>query len=600
MGFFFTSTSPRGDTNVTTADVSATPTIIKSKWYGKHRATSTAGASGSSTTSAPVQQPINRSGTPLSSTQDNHATRHISGSQSLSYSSSKRSASYVATRSSTMPAVTSPQRRPDTRTMTLAARLNELESSNAQGLLDDDGYRILRQNLFATFTSSTPHVPSEAPPVRITTPGLAKRGESSTSSSKQPPDSNFHVSREKAASIRSNQSRSTVSTVMTNLFRRATGRPSMSSTDAPASESHLDDTGSIISDRSRFSFSRPSASFLRGGPSTHSLSQASSTGSFNSDTYSNSLSQSQQDLRSITSSRRTGRSGLSGRGPPSAYKSVGSGKSTASGSGSNSGQWTDARINADLLMDDDEHRQTSAELKAEIVAVEAEYKRILDNYHGAEMAVQAKQHHTTSSSTVKQSSRPISQITVTPETTTFTIIPPAKDSTPITINAPPASSTPAKRTLSLSKSPFADVLRRKASSESSSKHRGTSPGPSSSHLEATSPGPSIFRNGTISHGQRKSSLPDQSSNTLLQPDLPTVRGRTSRSQSNLKSGLSSSTEDAEFGKLEPGQEAMSRSNRDLDKIRKSREDAVRRYDGRLEYLRAKLKSAEIHERLLKK
>lgn len=43
-----------------------------------------------------------------------------------------------------------------------------------------------------------------------------------------------------------------------------------------------------------------------------------------------------------------------------------------------------------------------------------------------------------------------------------------------------------------------------------------------------------------------------------------------------------------------------KAQKNLDRIQSSREDAVRRYENRLEYLRTKLKSAEIHERLLKK
>jgi len=35
-------------------------------------------------------------------------------------------------------------------------------------------------------------------------------------------------------------------------------------------------------------------------------------------------------------------------------------------------------------------------------------------------------------------------------------------------------------------------------------------------------------------------------------------------------------------------------------IRRRREEVTRRYESRLEYLRARLKSAELHEKLLKK
>jgi len=50
---------------------------------------------------------------------------------------------------------------------------------------------------------------------------------------------------------------------------------------------------------------------------------------------------------------------------------------------------------------------------------------------------------------------------------------------------------------------------------------------------------------------------------------------------------------------EEDQEAR-RHQQQLERIRMSKEDAVKRYESRLEYLRTKLKTAEIHERLLKK
>jgi len=49
---------------------------------------------------------------------------------------------------------------------------------------------------------------------------------------------------------------------------------------------------------------------------------------------------------------------------------------------------------------------------------------------------------------------------------------------------------------------------------------------------------------------------------------------------------------------EDGEET--RGRKQLERIRTSRQDAVKRYNTRLEYLRTKLKSAEIYERLLKK
>jgi len=69
----------------------------------------------------------------------------------------------------------------DAVTMTLAQRLNELAIANDQGLLDDDEYRLLRQNLFERFTSNSA-VPTEAPIVRMSNVGSSSSAPTPSSS----------------------------------------------------------------------------------------------------------------------------------------------------------------------------------------------------------------------------------------------------------------------------------------------------------------------------------------------------------------------------------------------------------------------------------
>ncbi|PPQ96245.1 hypothetical protein CVT26_005572 [Gymnopilus dilepis] len=66
--------------------------------------------------------------------------------------------------------------------MALAQRLNELAAANAQGLLNDDEYRLLRQNAFEQF-SAEPVPPKPRPPSpRLAIPPSQPRGKSTVSS----------------------------------------------------------------------------------------------------------------------------------------------------------------------------------------------------------------------------------------------------------------------------------------------------------------------------------------------------------------------------------------------------------------------------------
>jgi len=60
--------------------------------------------------------------------------------------------------------------------MSLAQRLNELESANENGLLDDDQYRLLRQNLFERYTLPADVQTNIVPATRTSPPpGMSMR-----------------------------------------------------------------------------------------------------------------------------------------------------------------------------------------------------------------------------------------------------------------------------------------------------------------------------------------------------------------------------------------------------------------------------------------
>ncbi|KAG8895550.1 hypothetical protein FRC00_007303 [Tulasnella sp. 408] len=303
----------------------------------------------------------------------------------------------------------------------------------------------------------------------------------------------------------------------------------------------------------------------RGSSIQRVMASSKSSGSLGSE-----YSQSQQDLHSL-SSKRTGltggsrATGRSARGPPSSYN------------------LRRAMVEG---MDDDEddaHRQSSAELRTEIAQVEAEYKRIMDNYHGAEMATLAK---LPSRTTVKELS--------------FAAVSSMADSSG-PINQEKTASNHVKSRSSQSKLSVSlgrfGSLRRKGSVS------GSQTTPSSPALQ-----PAL----SLSHKSSMMSLPTNgrpsfnksSSNLMLPPGNMSIRSRPSNvsAMDRPPSALGLAGMDgSEEVDLEDEEEREARkAQKNLDRIQSSREDAVRRYENRLEYLRTKLKSAEIHERLLKK
>lgn len=96
-----------------------------------------------------------------------------------------------------------PRTHTDVITTTLAQRLDELAAANSQGLLDDDEYRLLRQNIFERLASGS-SVPQEAPLVPIVS---------------HPPNAyNLASAKSRSPSVRS---KSSISSAMSTLFKRS-------------------------------------------------------------------------------------------------------------------------------------------------------------------------------------------------------------------------------------------------------------------------------------------------------------------------------------------------------------------------------------------
>ncbi|KAG8998013.1 hypothetical protein FRB93_013906 [Tulasnella sp. JGI-2019a] len=567
--------------------------VLKSKWYGKSRSTPPSISISTSSSRPPSPQRISAPTSLLA--RDMARSTLSSPTSSGSRDRLPSPLSSAPSSSRTRDSLSSPGSPPslDNSALILASRLEELELSNAEGLLDDEGYRILRQNLFNSYANpKTIVLPSEQSPVRVSASSPKPNGSSSRGTSIRPPsNSNFHISGVKAESIRSN-SRSTVSTVMSNVFKRPlprSGRPSMSTTDSELTHDNV----SVYS-----GVSRTSASMH------HALASSKSSGSLRSE-----YTQSQQDNQSL-SSRQTGRSGLT----------AGSSRGASSRSGrTNGGSAPPSAFNlrratlADDYDDDDDdpHRQSAAELRTEIAQVEAEFKRIMDNYHGAELGMLATLPVGSAAAASASSNRPlsaISQATVTESTWTL-----VSSTHPLIDDSsgggkkngmPSAYISPnSPKTSALSR--FGS-LRRKVSNTTSFKSSTPSQKSRRSTTAQATLTPAVRSAGKVSSPISQSTITTRSTpNLLMRPTTGgTVRGGRLSDVSSQDRPLPATPvslnheDDALCGVSDDPD--LRASQKQLDRVRMSKEDAIKRYEVRLEFLKTKLKTAEIHERLKKK
>ena len=432
--------------------------------------------------------------------------------------------------------------------MTLAQRLGELATANEQGLLEcvvffhffsqwtlgltgtccsDDEYRLLRANLFERFTNVST-VPSEAPIVRLSVPAH----QSSSSFFCPPPvcdivtntrlvtDSHIpspspHVSR--PASVHSKVS---IVSTFSGLLRRATSRRFNSSPGSrpPTSSDSmiLPSTSSPVQNRT---FPRY---FLRREASDSSLGSEISA------------HRTSEYQRGGTPTSRK-----SARNPPSSY----------SNRGFKSAQHTPVRDQKHRSSGEfdlnGEHTQSVKELRAEIEAVEAEGRRLLDAFNGLEL-----------STLTKQQRRPVPMQMAT-------------ETNEGSIRSGRSASLRGPRQMNLNSQPLVSqpitLSRKNSLSSMSSRGRSIS-------------------------GSHHPPLPTGSSNSL---------GRYGTS-----TGSTPSVNNAGFPTLETVKEAsdpaLAALESEMADIRRRRAEVVARYEAKLELLRAKLKGAEMHEKLLKR
>ncbi|KAF5382720.1 hypothetical protein D9615_002836 [Tricholomella constricta] len=455
-----------------------------------------------------------------------------------------------------------PRQPTDNVTMTLAQRLNELAAANSEGLLNDDEYRLLRQNLFERFATTTT-VPTEAPVVPVARP--RPRGASASQEGKPTsrPLSNFQVEVNRSPSIRS---KSSVASGVASFLRRATSRRTPSGSNDYSDTSSLFSSASVTSNIFKRGLSKKSsASSVRTTTSrTHAdtISISSRTGmgsqSDHSPLFSSSASRSAASIRRLAT-------------PPSSFPSRIIGNETPS---------RNSAFNPD--MQDDERLQTTTEIRQEILAVEAEARRLMDAFNGLEMTTLAKLQ--------RYQGRSLLQDSETVADSMWTLIPDGRSQRRIVIAdndmVSLRSATSAGTGISMT---------RKARSKASLA--------ASASLNSTRPGSLHRKNSSSSVGSQERKLGGRS-NIPPVPALPSSYGHLGvGSVSNVSLARSHVTMSAVPEDEQAGADTRTDEGKiegEMDDIRRRREEVNERYAARLEYLRAKLKGAQLHEKLARK
>ncbi|KAF7346141.1 hypothetical protein MSAN_01840900 [Mycena sanguinolenta] len=452
----------------------------------------------------------------------------------------------------------------DAVTTTLAQRLNELALANSEGLLNDDEYRLLRQDLFQRFASTTT-VPTEAPvvPLASSSQNLRPRASVRANGATIPADkrqsidsrrlsistsSNFYVEKPRTPSV---HSRTSMTSGVASFFRRATGRNS----------SHdYSDTSSIFTSYSKRLSKKNSASSLgtdRGD--SVSISSRPTNNHLSSPTEPNNPPASIRSVRRLPT-------------PPSSFPTRLPGvESRFAGVGSESPTEGDT--------------ESVAALRREIQAVEAEARRLMDAFNGLELTTITKRKRTA---------------LTTPRDSVATLVPEAR----VSFARSRRGSDAAERdgdAMSLRSATSAGTTPSMTSRRAASTHRSGGSGGLKAHGPAEELGLELreYAHGLALRDRRAQtgakhllSLPHVDERERQLDARQVCRGVRGTSPMGIvredEAVLTVDLDDErEFGI-------------EMEELRRKREEVAARYETRLEYLRAKLKGAELHEKLLSK
>ncbi|KAF7312411.1 hypothetical protein MIND_00254600 [Mycena indigotica] len=436
----------------------------------------------------------------------------------------------------------------------LAAKLNELAVANSDGLLNDDEYRILRQNLFERYTTGVDII-SSSPPV-VKSP-RRKHVELMDPTPAPSPRQQQPVARSK----------------MSEFLRRATGRKAATPPSSPViklsmprlfSKKHEDvsssDTESSVPRTSSGSRRTQSSRKISG-----SISLSPSSPNFRS-----------SPTRSYFDTLPTSPSRSAFPATPSRYDVVPGGSN-------------------DIF--DDENLHTSDAIRKAISAVEADSRRLVAAFNDLETSAviryrQEHPHRNRSGSSSNLNSTPSRRPPIIAHGNVNHHR--ARSNSQRNIDGQSVRSSTSLRTTKSTASLFA------------SKHNNPTPPPPLS--QSTPPSQSSSWGNRISALRRKGSLSSLSSS---QPSFLSVGRSNGLSRS---SSISRSTSHLPLPPVPPSPASPNATTmmellksptpdeggEELADVRRRRTEVVGRCEARLEYLRAKLKTAELHEKLLRK
>ncbi|KDR82648.1 hypothetical protein GALMADRAFT_837529 [Galerina marginata CBS 339.88] len=483
------------------------------------------------------------------------------------------SSSHLKTDSVNAAPPASPRKNTDTVTVTLAQRLNELAVANSEGLLNDDEYRILRQNVFERFASNAA-VPIEAPVVPASPARLRPKKAGTPDRPSSRPLSNFQVET-RPMSI---SSKASASSNVTDLFRRATGRRSHSK--------DLSDNVSLWSSTSNTSFFK--------------LPRVLSKKSSNSSIATN-ASRMQTDAMSIAS-RHPGSVSehVNGDLPPPAPRShAGSIRRLGAPPSSfpNRAIGQDTRNTTSIYnVFDEDHLTTVKEINQEISNVEAEAKGLMDAFNGLEVTTLAKsqRHH---------------------------VRPSLKSSADFGKSGYVESSwgdSDGKSQRRINLADDAMSMRSGTSSVAPSLARSAYSTKKITRAKSTLNSPIVLTNSRPGSLHRKNSASSVTSErkggkSAMAPPVPALPNSISHGHLKAANGsnislvrsaghlpMNTVPEDDKASTIHTNQMGPEELETELDDIRRRREEVSQRYEARLEYLRAKLKGAQLHEKLMRK
>ena len=477
--------------------------------------------------------------------------------------------------------------------------------------ISDEEYRLLRQNLFERFAGGAV-APSEAPVVPVVHPSrrssdggrklptICTRSDlhfcqaSVPSSTQGRPPSQFHVNATRTPSLRTKPS---MTSAVTTLLRRS-NRSRSGSGPGPRDSSAASDASSV------FSINSSTSNAVRPFGISRMLSRKRSVISVRTETdrspYDASFSSRPTsamgqslgpDGVSRSATRSLGR--LAAVTPPSSYNARLSGTETIS-----PGLRPSSSLNM-LDVDDDRHLQGAKDIRKEIEQVEAEGRRLMDAFNGLELStLTRRQHRPVRLPSIisppsdgsrsrdgregtepytwadrKRHFRDLDALSIRSNTSAGTSLSAAKFQASNTrLRTVPGAD---KSVAILRKSSLSSI-----SSRTNSVANGLSPMPPLS--------PSLSHLGV---GSTSSVNLARSSNHLPLSALAESEIVDRRSFAESRLGIvGDPQEDADLTAMES----------ELADIRKRRGEVTARYETRLEFLRAKLKGAELHEKLLRK